>query len=149
MSLDILNELSSVDLTTVQTALPILKKGTYEVVVAELSITENKAKTGNLLNIKFTLVNPAQDENGKEVHPGFPLFDRISLVRTFKEDGVTVKYDPLQNLKRFREAVTGDKGGVFMPLEQYNGKKLGVRVDVEDDATFGRKNSVDKYIRAS
>lgn len=154
MSNDILNELASVDLNTVQTALPILKKGVYEVLVSEVSFVPNKAQTGQVFNIKFTLVNPAEGEpddkgNPRTINAGFPLFDRISAVRTFKEDGVTVKYDPLQNFARFKEAVTGTKEGSFMPIEQYQGKRLGVRVGVEDDAQFGRKNTIEKYIKAS
>jgi hypothetical protein len=144
-----MNELGTVDLSTVQTALPVLKAGTYEVLVAEASFSENKAKTGQLLNIKLTLVNAAVSLTDVAVNPGFPIFDRISAVRTFKEDGVTVKYDPLPRFAAFREGVTGDKAGAFMPVEQYIGKKVAVRIKVDDDPEFGQKNVVQKYIRAS
>lgn len=148
-----LNELDSVDLNTVQTALPIVQKGTYEAVVSELHFDDNKAKTGKLLNIKLTLVTGARSEpddkgNVRELSPGFPLFDRISAVRTFKEDG-SVKYDPLPRFAAFREAVTGNKAGAFNPVEQYIGKHVGVRVDAEDDAEYGRKNVVKRYVKVS
>ena len=146
---DILNELSTVDLNTVQTALPIVQKGVYEAIVAELKFDENKAKTGQLLNIKLTLTTTAKAEDGKELNAGFPIFDRISAVRTFKDDGVTVKYDPLPRFAAFREGVTGSKAGAFMPIEQYIGRKVGIRLDVEDDAEFGRKNVVKRYVKAS
>lgn len=151
---DVLNELESLDMTTVQTALPVLKAGTYEVVVAELKFDENKAQTGKLLNIKLTLTTPAKAETGldgieRDVSPGFPIFDRISAVRTFKEDGTTVKYDPIPRFAAFKEGVTGSKTGAFMPIEQYIGKKVGVRLAVEDDEQFGRKNVVKRYIKAS
>jgi hypothetical protein len=154
MSLDILNELSSVDLSTVQTALPVVAPGVYEVLVAELAFAANKANTGQLLNIKLTLVNPAKsiaDDKGvvRDINVGFPIFDRISAVRTFKEDGTTVKYDPLPRFAAFREGVTGDKAGLFMPIEQYIGRKVGIRIAVEDDAEFGTKNVVKKYIKAT
>ena len=149
-----LNELDALDLSTVQTALPVLPAGVYEVIVSELKFDENKAKTGKLLNIKLTLVNPCKslpDDKGatREVNQGFPLFDRISAVRTFKDDGIEVKYDPLPRFAAFKEGVLGDKTGAFMPLEQYAGKKVGVRIAVEDDAEFGRKNVVKKYIKAT
>lgn len=154
MSLDILNELSTVDLNTVQTTLPIVQKGVYEAIVAELAFDQNKAQTGSLLNIKLTLTTAAKAEpdsagNVKDLNAGFPIFDRISAVRTFKDDGTTVKYDPLPRFTAFREAITGSKAGIFMPIEQYIGKKVGIRIDAEDDATYGRKNVVKRYVKAS
>ena len=147
---DVLNELNSLDLGTVQTALPILLAGVYEVLVAKLQFDENKAKTGKLLNIELTMINPTKDETGtREVNPGFPLFDRISAVRTYKEDGTTVKYDPMPRFAQFREAVLGDKAGAFMPVEQYIGKKVAVRIKVEDDSEFGRKNVVARYVKTT
>ena len=137
---DILSALDSIDLSSVETAMPILPAGLYQARVATMTADQNKAGTGHILNIKLQLTQPQQDGKGNPTNPNFPLFDRISLV-------ATEKYDPKPALARFMEGTLGHKNGKFMPLEQYIGQEVTVKVAIEDDAQYGRKNVVKGYIK--
>lgn len=148
--LDISAQLDNIDLSTVSTSFPMLAAGLQEVNVAEVKIEPQKApKTGKNLKIKLTLVNPAVDIEGKTVNAGFPLFDTVSLTKTFKDDG-SVKYDPTPKLALFKEVVTGSKDGTFMPLEQYIGKSCLVQVSfVPAQGEFGPQNRIQRYVKPS
>lgn len=144
---DVMNELTSVDLSTVETNVPVIIDGIYEVTVAELTIRPNKDNSGQVLSMKFALAQPAparQGDKETQVNPGFPLFHTVSLKRTFKDDG-EVKYEPLTQLTNFREAVIGEKAGQFMPLEQYIGRSLAVQTRIQDDPKFGMSARIQKF----
>jgi len=135
--IDIMQQLSNTDLSTVQTALPTLADGLYEATVAEIKTKPNSKGTGHNLEIKVTLNSSAPalvNDQPTTVNPGFPVFDTISLVQTTDEAGA-VKYDPLPKLAAFREACTGSKAGSFMPLEQYIGARIAIRTKIETDKT--------------
>ena len=140
MERDILNELDSMDLSTVPTGVPVLSPGLVEVSVAELTLTPNKKGTGQNLNIKMVLTQPAVDTQGNTVNPGFPIYDRISLVQTDK-------YDPRPRLAEFKECFTGTKAGAFNPLEQYLGLTGSVRTKVEQSDEYGTKTVVGRYVK--
>lgn len=138
--IDILNDLDSMDLSNVETGLPLLPDGLYTLQVAEIETKANKKGTGSNLNIKFVTTEPVTDLNGNPVNPGFPLFDLISLVKS-------EKYDPIPKLAAFKEAVTGTKSGSFNPLEQYLGLSVCVKLKIERDAEYGDKNRIQRYIK--
>ena len=157
---DILSQIDNIDLSTVETARPFLPTGIYQMRVAKMELVDQKSpKTGKNLNIQLALVEPTNSQpNDKgetsRLNPGFPIFDLVSLTPTFNEDG-SKKYDPLPRLARFREAVMGDKAGKFMPLEQYIGRTVTVKVqysasnvDKRSGEDYGPKNSVRDYVLA-
>lgn len=152
---DILNELQSFDLSKVETSYPLLKTGTYAVRVATAQLEDQKApKTGKNLVIKYTLTEATEAVDGRSVNPGFAITERISLTRTFKDDG-SPKYDPMPRLAQFREAIFGkaEPGVQFMPLEQYFGQELHIRVKHEpnskgkDGTDYGPQSNVQGYVR--
>lgn len=152
--IDLTNSLMNVDLTSVETSLPILVPGTYAFTVREAKIEENSKKTGNNMNFKFTLDNEApgtldgksEDSSGNPVmcKPGMSLYYTISLVKTDK-------YDPLQKLAQFLEAVYGNRTTPIMPVESHVGQSLIVKtvVDGTVDGPFGVKHSVGRLIKKS
>jgi len=140
MSEDIMSALDSLDLSTVETGMPLLPEGLVELVVTEINISENKNKDGHNLNIKFATTQPVTSNEGKALNPGFPIFDLISLKPT-------EKYDPKPRLAEFKEAATGTKTGVFNPVEQYIGLVLTVRLGVERSEEYGNKNRIKRYIK--
>jgi len=155
--IDILSQLDNIDLSSVATAAPLLPSGLYEMTVAEMAVVQQRApKTGNNIKLKLTLANPAVDIDGKPVNPGFPVFDQISLTKTYKEDG-SVSYDPMPRLAVFREAVLGDKSGSFGgPAEwasTYIGKTVMVKIAYDPDSkdkagkSWGPQSRVDRYVK--
>lgn len=155
---DILSQIDSIDLASVETARPNLPSGVYLMQVKKMELVDQKApKTGKNLSIQLGLVEPAQsvpNHKGESqvLQPGFVTFDLISLTKTFREDG-SVKYDPLPRLAKLREAVLGSKDGKFMPLEQYVGQQVMVKVKYDADSkgkdgeSYGPKTSVQDYVR--
>jgi len=157
--IDILSQIDNIDLSTVETARPFLPSGIYEFVVQKMELVDQKSpKTGKNLSIQLGLVEPAQsvpNDKGETqlLNPGFPVFDLISLTATFNDDG-SKKYDPLPRLAKFREAVLGDKSGKFMPLEQYIGQRVMVKVnysatnvDRKTGQDYGPKTTVSDYVK--
>lgn len=159
-SIDVFAQLDSIDLSSVETAKPMLSPGLYDVIVAKVETADVKPpKVGKLLKITLTLTQPAQsvpNDKGETqtINAGYPIFDQISLSKTFDESG-QVKYDPLPALARFREATIGDKSGQFLPLEQYIGRQVKIQVAYDsnskgkDGQEFGPKNSIKRYVKAS
>jgi hypothetical protein len=155
MSLDILNDSTPVDLSTVRTAMPVLKPALHEAVVKNITIESNKAQTGSNMNLEYTLTNQAEAVDGKIINPGFTVFDTVSLVRTFKEDGTTVKYEPMSRLVEIYEAITGEKSGTMTAralvdnLTTFIGRKIAFRTKVESDAQYGDKTRIAKYVKTT
>lgn len=138
--IDILQNLDSMDLTNVETGVPLIPEGLYEVSVLEAKTEPNKKKTGHNLSLKFGLTQPTTSLDGKAINPNFPLFTIISLVKT-------EKYDPRQNLAAFMECFKGTKAGNFLPVEQFIGMTGNVRVKIDDSPEFGKKNVIARYVK--
>lgn len=153
--LDILNDNTVVDLTQVRTAAPILKPAVIACILSKVLVEPNKKATGSNMNIELTTVNSVETIDGKVLSPGFKLFDTISLVRTFKEDGTTVSYDPVPRLVEMIEAITGTKDGSATPrqmVEQITGsvgQQIAARTKVEKSEEFGDKTRVARYVKVS
>ena len=138
--IDMLSSLETADFTNVETGMPTIPKGLYEVEVLTATIDRNKKQTGSNANFKFGLTQPTTAEDGKAVNPGFPVFHVISLVKTDK-------YDPLQNIARFMECFTGTKSGKFLPVENFIGMKGNVRIDIDDNPEFGKRNIIKQLVK--
>ena len=152
--LDILNDTSAVDLSTVRTAMPILKPALHTGRLKTAALEPNKKATGSNLNIELTLENSAEATDGKTVNPGFVVFDTISCVKTFKDNG-DVSYDPMQKLVALYEALGFPKEGalsardVVTRIQSALGQQVAFRTTVQDDPTYGQKTRVDRYVKAS
>ena len=138
--IDILQNLQSLDLTNVETGMPVLREGLVGIEVLEAKIEPNKKGTGSNLNLKFGLTDPWEALDGKAINPGFPLFHTISLVQT-------EKYNPLQNLAAFKECVTGTKSGNFLPVEQYLNCTGSVRIKNETSEQYGTQTRIARFVK--
>lgn len=153
--LDLLNDNTSVDLTTVRTAMPILKPAIHSAVLKKADVEPNKKQTGSNLLIELSLSNETETVDGKTVNPGFVVFDLVSLVRTFKDDGTTIAYDPVPRLVEIIEAITGEKSGSLTPRQMVDairssvGQSIAFRTKVETDAQYGDKTRVARYVKSS
>lgn len=155
VGLDILNDNTAVDLTQVRTAMPVLKPALQQAVIKSVKVEPNKKQTGSNMALEYTLVNSAESDDGKIINPGFLVFDMISLVRTFKEDGTTISYDPVEKLVALIEAVTGEKTGTMTPkemvmaIQSFVGRQIAFRTVIEDDQQYGRKTRVARYVKSA
>lgn len=153
--LDILNDNTSVDLTTVRTAMPILKPAVHSAVIKSVEVEPNKKGTGSNLTLSYTLTNQSETVDGKLVNPGFVVFDLVSLVRTFKDDGTTVAYDPVPRLVEIIESITGEKSGSMTPRQMVDtirtsiGRSIAFRTKVETDQQYGDKTRIARYVKSS
>lgn len=152
---NVLNQLDSIDLSTVETSYPNLKTGHYHVRVVGCTVEDGKKPGAKNLVIKFALTEATEAVDGRQVNPGFVIMQRVSLTKTFKDDG-SPKYDPMPTLAKFREAIFGKAtaGTQFMPLEQYIGQELDITVKFDANVVnkvtkeeYGPQSSVTGYVR--
>jgi hypothetical protein len=138
--IDITQNLDSLDLTNVETGMPLLPEGIHGVEVIEAKLEPNKKGTGKNLNLKFGLTEATESVEGKLLNVGFPLFHTISMVQT-------PKYDPRQNLAAFKECFTGTKAGNFFPVEQYIGATGIVRTKNLTSEEFGTQTKLARFVK--
>ena len=130
-------EIPNIDLTTVETGIPILPPGLYEVKIESMEVKPTKAGDTNMLNIKYSLEQIATATNGEQVSPGFPIFDRIWL-------GTTEKYSPARALASIMDCFLGARTTKFN-TEDFIGKSGNVRLKIRNDETYGESNEIKAY----
>ena len=69
----------NVALDGVETSIPLLPEGDYQVQVKESSVDSNKDKTGLNWNLKLGLASATTAVDGRAVNPDFPLFAVCAL----------------------------------------------------------------------
>ena len=131
---------TNVDLTTVSTGTPVLKPAQVTVRVAEMSVVQNKAQTGDLLKIRVLTEETYPDERGVPITPGHTIFDQISLAPT-------EKYPERKIHSRLAELQKCFLGGAKNPFDtdDFIGQVGTIALGVEDDDQYGRKNKVKEY----
>lgn len=142
--IDLSDNLEDLDLTGVDTALPILAPQITTARIVEAKKEPNSKGTGNNLNLKLELTDAAErDSGGEPVSPGFPLFHTVSLVQT-------AKYDPRRNLAELQEAVFGEKRTKFV-IEELIGEEVQIKVAPEgtDEDEYGRRTRIKRFLKAS
>jgi hypothetical protein len=130
--------ITQVDLTTVETGIPVLKAGVYKVRFADFIVKPNKAGDGDNLNIKLTIEESTTDEAGKPVAIGFPVFDTVALKRT-------EKYTPDRKLAEIQEAALGAKK-VGFETEDLIGKEVVIQLTMEESDQYGKQNRIKRYM---
>jgi hypothetical protein len=128
-----------VDLTTVETGIPILRPGDYEVSIETMEVVSNKAGDGEILVFRATLQNNEESRDGEVVHAGFPIFGRASLKKT-------EKYDPVKrHLVPLMDCFLGVRARNF-ETEEFIGKTGKVRLAISQDPQFGDRNEIKAYL---
>jgi hypothetical protein len=138
-ALDALNS----DLSSVEAGFPTLEAGTYDCIIADMKVIDQKApKTGKNLEVTLKTAQQARTHgpNPTTKAPGFPLRDIVGL-------SATEKYDPRQRLAAIKLAVLGNQDGAFGTPEMYIGKPVTVRIKVESSAEYGDQNRVQAYVQ--
>jgi hypothetical protein len=135
--LELPSDLGTVDLTTVETGIPVLPAGDY--LVRLVSMEQQTSKNGKpLLVIKVETAEDSEDEKGNTVNAGFPLFDRISLTPT-------ENYNPARRLAELQEAFLGEKRPEFDTDDFIDGEAR-IKLKIEESDEFGRQNRVARYL---
>ena len=130
-------EIPNIDLTTVDTGIPLLPDGLYEVRVENASVEPSKDGSSQILKLKYSLEQNATSIGGNEVNPGFPIFDRVSLK-------VTEKYNPARRLASLMDCFIGQRAPKLNP-EELIGKSGSVRLRIRRDENYGDSNEVKAY----
>lgn len=132
----------NMDLSNTETGFPVIVPGPYALRVGKMEVKPSKTagKEGNKnLNIELQLTEPASLRDGKVVTK-LSIYHTIALTQS-------EKYDPKQNLARFKEAVTGSKDGAFAPFEQYYGQTVMCNVTIESSEQYGDQNRIKSFIK--
>lgn len=141
--LDILTQ----DLSGVDTSLPLIVDGIYELEVKEVKQEPTKDGAKQNLNITLVTVGDASTTRRDVVHAGFPLYRTISLTPTEKYTADMVR----RGLAEFAQAL-----GVatVRPLEALVGKRLYAKVVIDPERTdkatgkrYDSRNSISRFLK--
>ena len=137
--IDTLNSILNADLSGERTSMPVLAAALTELNIAEAKVESNKKQDGSNLNLVFTTTVPLQSTDGKTINPGWKLFHTISLKPT-------EKYNPKENLAKFKLAVTGSQAGGFGDPQSYVGQKVMAQIRPESDPQYGDKTVISRFV---
>lgn len=160
--IDILNQLDSVDLSTVETAFPLLKAGNVLTTISECKFTKDEGDDKKpYCLIKYTLAQPWEtvthgDLVTKPINVGFPITQRVYVGQyEDQNDGGKLKWYGLPQLTLLRECVFGKAppGTKFNPAEMI-GQNVTVKlkfdpapVNKKTKEVYGPQTVVDGYVR--
>ena len=137
--------LNNIDLSNVDTEMPVLCDGTYNFEIKEFEVAENKKKTGHNLCVKFALTTPGDSVKARErgesndISPGFQVRKYYPLQQSDNENAPDFRRD----LAVLQEAALGAKGELNNEtLEQLRGKQVAIKVKVTDSDVYGLGNDV-------
>ena len=127
-----------VDLNKVETGIPILPPGDYDVKVVSMEVAPTKAGDEQI-KIKFALEEPTHARDGEHIGAGFPVFARAALK-------TTDKYDPVRrHLVPLMDCFLGQRPSEF-ETEDFIGKVGKIRLMIRNDDQYGESNEVRAYI---
>lgn len=140
--IDSIEALDQLDLTSVDTSRPLFKPETtlkmrLDRMEVKPSKTAGKEHQKNLY-VTLKLEEAAQSEDGKTVHPGFTQTEVFGLTPS-------ENFDPRENIARLQLCFSGVKGP-FKGSELV-GKVGLVRMKIEDDPKYGKRNRVGTWIQ--
>lgn len=141
--IDTLNQLLNSDLSNEETSMPVLAACLAELTIIKSLIEPSKDHQKSNWNLQFSTNAVLRSTTGKDVQPGFKgVFHTISLTPT-------EKYNPKQNLARFKEAVTGSKAGSIGDVTQYMGLKILAQLKPEASEQFGDRTVIARFVPRS
>lgn len=120
-----------VDLTAVDTSIPVLNKGLYDLMIKGMTKEPNKDQTGYNLKVELQTTTKETSVQGNALNPGFKLFIYIPLQT---KEGST--FDYRTKLAQLQEAALGEKRAQFNS-EELIGKVVRASCKPEDTDEFG------------
>ena len=142
----------NINLAGVDTSRPVVADGTdTPMTVVEVSVDENRAKTGHNLVVVFATTQPVQSTKGKTINPGYRL----------------TKYYPLQASPKQVESGMGDRPAIDLAMlvdalfgtdmtnrpnldaeviRQMTGKTARVILKIRESEEFGEQNEITRVL---
>lgn len=118
-----------VDLSNVDTSMPLLPVALYDLVIDDLKKEDNKDKTGHNLTVTFKTTSPIESVQGKPINPGFTLKKWFPLQPSKKEN---TTWDYRTGLAQLIDAAYGTTMGDRPKItDDLKGKVVRARVNIE------------------
>lgn len=159
--LDILSQLQNVDLSTVETAYPLLKSGIVSAQIGSIETEQDEGKAP-YVHIKYTLTEPwetvpFEGRPVKTISPGFPISERIYVQDWTDPKTGEKKNFGITRLAQLREAVFGPAtAGTKLVLPELLGQTVTLKLKFDPaprnkktNEVYGPQTSVDGYVRKS
>lgn len=137
------------DLSQVNTSMPILRDGIYDVEVSRVELAETSDQQGKMLRLVFKTTAPSQAVSGDMINAGFPLYHNFLLT---PKGGMTEEMI-VRNLAAFAQSA-----GVatINPVDQLRGRMVRVRVvvvperkDRNTGRTYPPSNEIHTFLKVS
>jgi hypothetical protein len=144
---DSLTSILDEDLSGVDTSIPLLKEGIYNLEIAEVKQQSTSDNAGQMLKIKFKTTEDSPSVTGDIVHAGFPVYHNILTTPKGDMTADMVR----KNLAGFAQALGVPR---LTPLESLNGRvlkaKLRVRKERTDEKTgktYAASNEIATFVK--
>lgn len=136
-----------INLSGVETGMPVLVKAHYIVEIDDVDVKESKKTPGNQnLVVKTKTLGPATSVQGQkdgksdDIKAGYPVTLFLPLQQSDNPDAPDFR----KRLAEFQDAVEGtdvkNRNPQFNPF-QYVGKKLVIQLEVQEDSEYGLTNN--------
>ena len=136
-----------IDLTGVETGMPVVEAGHYIVEVDSVEVKDNKAQTGKNLVVICKTCAPTTSVQGRtegkeeDIKAGYPLRMYLPLQQSDNPDAP----DYRKRIAEFQDAVEGTdvktRNPQFNPFA-YKGQRFVMALKVENDPEFGLNNNI-------
>ena len=136
----------NIDLSSVETARPVLPAGNYVAIVKAMEKQENKAKTGFNLVVHFATVAPTTSIKGSPVDAGFQIIDRYPLQPSQEKPDSNYWQVKLAQLQDAATGSSDEHRPAFNPQEIL-GKQVLLVLDVESSDEYGDQNRVKRVLQ--
>jgi len=138
------------DTTDVDTSMPVLAAGLYDLSVNVLGQERNKRDDGYNLVVAFKTVDESTSTRDRVIKPGFTLKNWYPLQSVDKDTGEPTKRW-LENICQLIDAALGttqaDRPSLKLGLEQSHGQTVRARIVVEHDDNGIPRNKVKSFVK--
>lgn len=152
MGLDVFDQLSDTNIAEVDTSMPIIRPGTYElqIVRMERKLTDPNEKNpngGSMIVVHAKTTDTTMTDEGVQLAPGFPVRGMIWLVKS-------ENYDPLKKIAMFVDSVFNiddpeDRPCFDTTFESYTDQTVWAKIKIRPaEGSYPRSNEIDSYVSA-
>ena len=145
------DNLLDVDLGSVDTSMPLLAPGIYELKVEKAELANTKDGQGRMLNLELSTTAPAQSNTGDDIGAGVRVFHGVLFTPKGKMTADMVKRSMGEVVQS--AAMSVKLGEIDQWHKQLEGKVLKTRVVVEPERsgpngeTYRARNSVKAFLK--